>query len=253
MSLQLHEGLADGGTICFTISPVESSEHVSGVDDMLRSFNHICRNTLNGIKVSLYLFKHEIGGPSPGSLAELERSYQQIEGLFDRLQMLYRPPSLTLIRAPLGRFFDECSRSWQSGFNVRGRKLEISPPATDLAGDFDPMFMRECMDSFVAWRAEASQSGTRAVLSLRITDCSLVLRWAERQGENAFLADGCANGMARKFDLNGGVDSLALLLLKRIILAHGGSLEMNCDPTFVMTLRWPRFQRVEPVKCGTAN
>ena len=30
----------------------------------------------------------------PGSLGELERSYQQLEVLFDRLQVIYRPLSL---------------------------------------------------------------------------------------------------------------------------------------------------------------
>ena len=124
---------------------------------MLSSFNHRCRNSLNGIKMSLYLFKREVGGPMPGSLGELERSYQQLEVLFDRLQVIYRPLSLTLVRSPLGRFFDERLPSWRSCFSRRGRTLDLARPADDLPGDFDPMYLGLGLDAFVAWRAESGR------------------------------------------------------------------------------------------------
>jgi signal transduction histidine kinase len=114
MSPQPHDGPAEEGSACSAASPVENIERTVNVRDMLSSFNHRCRNLLNGIKMSLYLFKHEIGGERPRSLGELERAYQQLEAIFDRLQVIYRPLNLTLVRAPLGRFFDERLPSWHS-------------------------------------------------------------------------------------------------------------------------------------------
>ena len=116
----------------------------------------------------------------PGSLGELERSYHQLEVFFDRLQMIYRPLSLTLVRSPLGRFFDERLPSWRSWFSARGRTLELARPADDLPGDFDPMFLGLGLDAIVAWRAEASSVNASAVLSWRIADGSFELRWEER-------------------------------------------------------------------------
>ena len=89
--------------------------------------------------MSLYLFKREVDGPMPGDWLELERAYQELEVLFDRLQMIYRPLSLTLVRSPLGRLFDERLPSWRSWFKLRGRTLDLGPPEVDLPGDFDPM------------------------------------------------------------------------------------------------------------------
>ncbi len=49
------------------------------------------------------------------------------------------------------------------------------------------------------------------------------------------------------------VDSLAHILLKRIVSAHGGSLDTVYDPAFVMTLRWPRFQVGEPASVANES
>jgi hypothetical protein len=220
---------------------------------MLSSFNHRCRNSLNGIKMSLYLFKREIGGPRPNSLCELERSYQQIEALFDRLQMLYRPLSLTLVRSPLGRFFDERLNLWQSWFSVRGRTIEISRPTDDLPCDFDPMLMALGLDAFAAWRAEACPAASHAVLTWRIADGSPELTWSERCPGNNGSPRAGENGTDRTRDANVEFDSLAQVLLKRVILAHRGCLEFSCEPGLVMTLRWPRLQSVEPARCCSAT
>ncbi len=59
---------------------------------------------------------------------ELERTYQELERLFDRLQVIYRPLSLTLVRSPLGRLVNERLPSWRSWFNLRGRTLDVDPP-----------------------------------------------------------------------------------------------------------------------------
>jgi hypothetical protein len=255
MSPQPHNGPAEEGLARLTLSPVENSDCVGNLREMLSSFNHRCRNSLNGIKMSLYLFKRELGGPTPGSLGELERSYHQLEVFFDWLQMIYRPLSLTLIRSPLGRFIDERLPSWRSRFSARGRSLDLAPPADDLPGDFDPMFLGLGLDAIVTWRADASEANVKAILSWRIADGSLEIRWEERRLANGSLSHEHDREAAHRSVPDFRVNSLAQVLLKRIISAHGGSLDTTYDPTFVMALRWPRLQVCEPGKCsnGTEN
>jgi signal transduction histidine kinase len=172
MSPQPHAQPAEEGLSCSTFPAVDDPERIGHVREMLSSFNHRCRNSLNGIKMSLYLFKRERAGPIPGCLGELERSYQQLEVLFDRLQVIYRPLTLTLVRSPLGRFFDERLPFWRSSFSLRGLTLDLDRPADDLPGDFDPMYLGLGLDAFVAWRAEAGQPNGKPVLSWRIVDGS---------------------------------------------------------------------------------
>ena len=253
MSPQPHAEPAEEGLSCSILPPLDNRERIGDLREMLRSFNHRCRNSLNGIKMSLYLFKREVGGPMPGSVGELERSYQQLEVLFDRLQVIYRPLSLTVVRSPLGRLFDERLPSWRSCFSHRGRTLELALPLDDLPGDFDPMYLGLGLDAFVAWRAESGQPNGNAILSWRIVDGSFEFRWRERRPANGPRADGRANAQSYGFTPEERIDSLALPLLKRIVAAHGGSLETECDPTFVMTVRWPRFQVCEPGNCGAAG
>ena len=52
--------------------------------------------------MSLYLFKREADGPMPECWIELERIYEELEVSFDRLQVIYRPLPVTMVRSPLG-------------------------------------------------------------------------------------------------------------------------------------------------------
>ena len=149
---------------------VDDPERVESLRKMLSSFNHQCRNSLNGIKMSIYLFKREAGGPMPQRWLELERTYQELERLFDRLQVIYRPLSLTLVRSPFGQLVSERLPTWRSWFDLRGRALDVAPPGDDGPSDFDPMYLGLALDAFVAWRAEAGYANFQTSLSWKIED-----------------------------------------------------------------------------------
>jgi hypothetical protein len=253
MSSQPYSRPTEQGLSCSTLSTVENPKRMGELREMLSSFNHRCRNSLNGIKMSLYLLKREEGGPISGSLGELERSYQQLELLFDRLQVIYRPLTLTPVRSPLGRFFDERLPCWRSCFSVRGRTLDLARPAEDLPGDFDPMYLGLGLDAFVAWRAEAGQPNGKPILSWRIVDGSFEFRWEEWRPANGPRAHERSKGQSQSSGSDEQIDSLAHPLLKRIVAAHGGSVETKCDPAFVTTIRWPRFQLCQPATCGVSG
>jgi hypothetical protein len=192
--------------------------------------------------MGLYLFKRELNGSAQGHCAELERSYQELERLFDRLQVIYHPMSLTPVRSPLGQFFNERLNSWRLAYGDRARGIELAAPEDDRCGDFDPMHLTLGLDAFVAWRINSGGASEKATLSWRVADDLFDVNWSELPLANRSRFRGKANGDHEGAHAIDPVDSLALPLLKRIIAAHGGSVETVDDCAFIANLKWPRFQ-----------
>jgi hypothetical protein len=241
MSPQPHQGLAEDELSCSILRLVDDPERIETLRTMLRSFNHQCRNSLNGIKMSLYLFKREAGGQIPQRWFELERTYQELERLFDRLQVIYRPLSLTLVQSPFGQLVNERLHTWGPLFDLRGRGLEVAPPGDDDPSEFDPMYLGLALDAFVGWRAKAGRADFETRLSWKIENESLEVTW-----EEALPGGVCPTREPQRIDVQssrplGQIDSLALPLLARIVSAHGGSLETGNEPDFAMRIRLPRF------------
>jgi hypothetical protein len=245
MSPQLQQGLAEDELSSSILRLVDDPERVECLRKMLSSFNHQCRNSLNGIKMSLYLFKREAGGPMPQCWLELERTYQELERLFDRLQVIYRPLSLTLVRSPFGQLVSERLHTWGSCIHVRGRALDVDPPGDDGPTDFDPMYLGLALDAFVAWRGEAGNANFQTRLSWKVEDDSLEVNWKETPPAGACLAGETHRAGRHGSRPLGQIDSLALPLLARIVSAHKGFLETGSDPEFTMRLQFPRFQSGE--------
>ena len=210
---------------------------------MLSSFNHQCRNSLNGIKMSLYLFKREAGGPMPRRWLELERTYQELERLFDRLQVHL---SASVVDAGPIAVWPACRAnacpSWASCFDARGRTFDIAPPGDDGPSDFDPMYLGLALDAFIAWRGDAGHANFETRLSWKIEDGSLEVTWTEAPSARVCLAAESHRGGVNGSRPLGQIDSLALPLLARIVSAHRGLLETSSEPEFTMRLQFPRFQ-----------
>src|SRR5262249_50972723 len=94
MSARPHEGPAEEGLSSSLLQIVHDPERVDRLRTALSVFCHRCRNSLNGIKMSLYLFRREARGAVPDSCVDLEAIYQQIVNLFDHLQSIYRPMAI---------------------------------------------------------------------------------------------------------------------------------------------------------------
>ena len=179
MSPQPHEGPAEQGPSSSTLGLEDDPEGLDHLRQMLGRFNHRCRNSLNGIKMGLYLFKREGEGPMHRCWIELAQIYEEIERMFDRLQVIYRPLSVTMVRSPLGLLVTERLPSWRSSFSRKGRTLDIDRPNQDDSGDFDPMYLGLGLDAFIAWRAEAGHPKWQSCLSWRIADGCFEVSWDE--------------------------------------------------------------------------
>ena len=102
-----HEGLAAESLNSLLLRFVQDENDTVELREMLSGFTHRCRNLLNGMKMSLYFVHRQADGQLPRRLTEVEQTYSSIERLFDQIQQIYRPVSLTPISAnfssPRGR------------------------------------------------------------------------------------------------------------------------------------------------------
>jgi hypothetical protein len=215
---------------------------------MLSAFLHRCRNLLSGMKMSLYLVRREAPGPLPCRMAEVEETYRSIECLFDRLQAIYRPVTLTPIRARLGSLVADREEGWRESFRAAGASLEISPPREDRRGDFDPSYLELGLDAFVAWRASSIAAGQTASLSWRTEGSEFEVSWGESPDSAAVRHAEAGQGPPRS-GLRATISSLGLPLLARMITAHRGILEWEGTPLFQVRFRWP-MTLSEPAECA---
>jgi hypothetical protein len=245
MSPQPHEGPAEQESLPDSVSPVVTEQERNAYfRRLLSGFSHRCRNSLNGIKMSLYLFRREARGEVPRCLDEIERTYQQLESLFDHLQLIYRPMALTMVRCAIGNLIKDHEPRWRSSLQSKGRTLELDPPEQETAGDFDPIQLGIGLDALAKWRAEAGEPKQHTRISWRIHNGFLEICWEEFPAASArrpiFSAD--AAGIAEDSKPFRRTDSLAILLVARILAAHGGRLEKSCEPTLRWKMRWPVYR-----------
>jgi len=226
------------------LSVVDDLERADGLRRMLSGYSHRCRNMLNGIKMSLYLFRREVRGPMPACVSEFERGYQEIERLFCQLQSLYRPMTVTMVRSPLGQLIAELSPKWRSWFHARGLILQLDPPGADVPGDFDPMQLGIGLDALIAWRAATGDARWHPRLSWRTDAGFFDVRWDEVPTQSTMAPSELDARLSQGSRSNASMraDCLALPLLARIVAAHGGGIKAAREPSFSLRVRWPQFQ-----------
>ena len=110
---------------------VQDNRKIEQLREELSGFSHRCRNLLNGMKMSLYFVRRGADRPLPAWWADVEQSYGGIEQLLDRLQVIYRPMTLTLVRAPFRSLVQDHEPQWRDYFGGCSRTLAIVPPAEE--------------------------------------------------------------------------------------------------------------------------
>jgi hypothetical protein len=244
MSPRPHEGPAEEGLSSSLLQIVHDPERVDRLREALSGFCHQSRNSLNGIKMSLYLFRREARGPIPECWDDVETIYQEVVSLFDRLQTIYRPITLTMVRSPLDMLIHHHILRWRSSFEARGLAIRVDAPDTEVPADFDPAQLGLGLDAIAAWRAEVCAAGTLTRIAWTARDGTIELCWEEVVPHHPSHSPGNALGFVPRArnTARRRVDLLELPLLARIIAAHGGRIDRTGGTAFQLRLRWPQFQ-----------
>jgi len=217
-----HDQLAEA-----LVNVVSDPTKVRALHELLGGFCHQCRNSLNTIKLSLYLAQRVATEPADLDWRPLDEGYREVETIFDRLHTLCRPMTLTLIRAPLSLIFEDRGPTWQNAMSARDAKLTVMSPSDDepVVGEFDPIRLAQGLDAFVVWRSELVPFGQPATLRWGVRDDRFTIDWHEPDVPSRPGSDPS--------------DSLALPLLARIIAAHGGALALDHRNGFHLGANWP--------------
>ncbi len=242
MNRHQHERTGAGGLSSAILPWAEQPERVGELRQFLSGFTHRCRNSLHGIKMSLYLCRRGIEGRAPDAWARLEQTYQETERLFDRLQEIYRPMRATMVRSSLGQLLAERLPVWRSWFTEQGLTLEADPPAEEGLGDYDPMHLGSGLDALIAWRLEDGLACRSGRLAWRVNQGFFEVEWSEVDRQVPAGAESRGQLRSERSGEFRSADSLALPLLARIASAHGGRVLFRLDPTFQLTVLGPQFQ-----------
>lgn len=208
-------------------------EQVCYLHGIIGSYCHQSRNILHTLKLSLYLARRDLPATSLEPWSHFEPGYQKIEQLFERLQTICRPMTLSKIVAPLSLLFDDRRPSWTATMAARDRTLEMIAPKEPAVGRFDSIRLGDAFDAFIAWRSEAGPSGGHARLSWAARGGRFVVEWDERITDDSF------GGPVPEEEMS----SLALPLLARVVSAHGGSITFKEPGTNHLEICWPLDNR----------
>lgn len=236
MSHHPHDGSADDGLSGSLLRFIEEGR-IAELRQALSGFNHRCRNMLNSMKMGFYLTRRASTGPLPERWDDLNRTYQEVERLFDLMQSIYRTMALTTARQPFRAVVDERGRCWRAAFEREGGTLAIRPPAQEVAGEFDAVRIAAALDGFVAWRASRLGPGGRASLTWGTTRRHLEVSWTEASPAVAIARP--AAPQCPVASLASTTRSLALPLLARVVAEHHGRLSWTASPAAEARLRWP--------------
>jgi hypothetical protein len=226
------EGLAEGLSRI-----VIDAARIAALHQVLGPFCHKSRNILNSLKISLYLAQRlETSEASVSSVWEdLEERYRAVEGLFDRLQMIWRPLTPRLVPMSLSLLLEDRRKAWVADFAAQGRTLKMSAGAKADAGEYDPHCLGLALDAFISWRASAGEKGQEAELLWWTRGGRFELEWVERRPPGSKIV---AAASARHRH-----EPLALPYLARVVSAHGGTMDFLEPAGSHLRLSWPQVAR----------
>lgn len=194
--------------------------------ELLGDYCHQCRNTLNSLKLSLYLARRGLESDRPAPWTDLELGCRAVEEFIERLQWIIKPIAPALVRLPLTTLMDDYREAWSEAMSSRGRTLEWFPPDQAVAVAFDPFHLGKALDALVRWRAKEGPAGEPVRLQWGVEGDQAYLELIEQRASNEHLPDS-------------RIESLALPVVARIAVAHGGTVSVDARDGLRVGLRWP--------------
>lgn len=229
---------------------VSDSGRVEALYGLLGEFCHAFRNRLNSFHLCLYLAQPDGPTPEDRDRPGLEDGYRDVLHHIDLIQMICRPMQLDRMPLDLGLMVEDRVDGWSRAFARRGVLLESVAPGRPAEGSLDPMWMTRALDELAEWRSRTAAPGGVVTIRWRESGGDLGLTWEETPGPADLVPD---PGRA-----DDGPGCLALALLARVVLEHGGTIDADESEGLRVELRWPgrvrgRAGRARDPSTGTAH
>jgi len=204
--------------------------------EIFRTYCHQYRNTLNSLKMCLYLARR--GGDNE-FWHVLERNYSDVEIVLDRFQLLLRPISLNRVTLPIALLFDDRKATWAELLKARGRRLIFVEPEAPVLCSFDPLRLAQAFDNLVAWRSDAGPPDADLRLSWTCERGCLCLTWEEARYDEISPETRTPFESTSNSPLRSAVSFFALPTVSRIIHLHGGTVDEAKFNPWSVRISWP--------------
>jgi len=211
--------------------------------ELLANVSHELRTPLARIRVALDLAAEGDAEQAATSLREIADDLAELERLIGDILTSARfelasdtasptQPPLRLARFPAGELVEDAAARFRTSHP--GRALEVSNEARGAVLAADRMLLRRALDNLLDNAAKHSEAAAPIALNAAATDGEVVLEVRDRGAGISpedqkrlftpfFRAD---KSRARQ---TGGL-GLGLLLARRIVQAHGGTLDLTSAP-----------------------
>lgn len=202
---------------------VEEPERIPLLQSLLDRYCHRLRNRLNSMKLSLYLSRRLSGEVYGPEWVRADLAYRTIEMTIEQVQLFCNPLQAMPVDGDLDVWVRDHRTSWEKLLVGHPVHLEYEPSSEPLPTQFDWYRLAQGLHGLVLYWA-----------GLEDHDCVIRLSWG-RELNSLFLRFESDSSIVRPKD---STENLALPVLARVLMAHGGTLLIPASETSII-LTWP--------------
>jgi signal transduction histidine kinase len=203
-------------------------ERLAAIGEFAATVVHELRNPLTTIVLSLSLIER-LGVPAEAR-PSLRTAFEEATRLDRRVRELLeyaKPCVLDLQHVNISALCREVADGLQALPELEGRSVEIFSSASDVATDADPEKLRQVVTNLLLNAIEATPRGERIRCYIEAVDASVVLRVLN--GGPPIPPHDLPRLTEPFFTTKPNGTGLGLPLVKRIVQAHGGTLQIDSD------------------------
>ncbi len=211
-----------------TRESLEARDRLAAIGELAATIVHEIRNPLATITLNLSRIERStVCEEAKARIAETYEETLRLNRLVREILLYAAPCSLERRPTKLDALCAEVAARLRARPELAGRDVEIACPRGSVVVAGDPDKLRQVVDNLLLNALEASPVGQRVRCSVEPIDSGALLRVCNR-GAPIAPAD-----LARVTDLffttKPGGTGLGLPLVKRIVQAHGGTLQIVSD------------------------
>lgn len=194
---------------------------------------HQFKNPLFAMSAALDAFEQRIG-PHPATdrhRAILREQLKRMVRLVTALQEYGQIRLPEMLASEVGTLIGRVAAGWQERAAKAGVVLEVeTPPAGELVAQLDPAALSHALGALIANALEHTPPGGTVLLAARRSPEGLPLEITVHDSGPGFRPEDLERAARPLFSRRPGGTGLGLAVVERIVLFHGGHLELGTSP-----------------------